>query len=65
MSDTSFFDASLPNEHRTLTTLELLLHEALPRAAGPVVMLVGPAFADALANPDSIPKFPATAFAAP
>jgi uroporphyrin-III C-methyltransferase len=55
--------ASLPDERRTLTTLEQLLHAPLPRAAGPVVMLVGPAFANALANPESVPHFPSTAFA--
>ena len=37
---------SLPGESRRFTTLEALAREALPKAAGPVVMLVGEVFAD-------------------
>ncbi len=56
--------ASLPEERRTLTTLEELLRGPLPRAMGPVVMLVGPAFARAVENREPIPHFPDTALAA-
>jgi uroporphyrin-III C-methyltransferase len=37
--------ATLAQQNLTLTTLEALAAQALPRAAGPVVMLVGEAFA--------------------
>lgn len=37
---------SLPGESRLFTSLEALAREALPKAAGPVVMLVGEVFRD-------------------
>lgn len=49
-------NASLPDECRALTTLAALARAPLPRAPGPVVMLVGAAFEGAVAKPDSIPK---------
>jgi uroporphyrin-III C-methyltransferase len=49
--------ASLPEERRTLTRLDALLDSPLPKSTGPVVMLVGPAFADALASGESAPIF--------
>ena len=44
-------NASLDDERRTLTTLSVLAAAPLPRAAGPVVMIVGAAARNALANP--------------
>ena len=41
--------ATLDGERKTLTTLGALEAESLPRASGPVVMLVGEVFADAVA----------------
>lgn len=49
--------ASLPDERRVATTLGALAHSPLPRASGPVVMLVGAAFDRAIAMPLSIPNF--------
>ncbi len=49
-------NASLPDESRAVTTLAALARAPLPRAPGPVVMLVGTAFGRAVAKPDSIPN---------
>jgi uroporphyrin-III C-methyltransferase len=57
-------NASLAGELRTLTTLEALVCAPLPKAEGPVVMLVGPAFADAIASDESAPIFSTTYLAA-
>jgi uroporphyrin-III C-methyltransferase len=43
-------DATLASESRLFTTLRQLAAEPLPRASGPVVMLVGDVFAAPLAN---------------
>ena len=48
-------DASLASERRQATTLGELASATLPRARGPVVMLVGEAFADALALSEIAP----------
>jgi uroporphyrin-III C-methyltransferase len=50
--------ASLPEERRLATTLGALAAEALPRAQGPVVMLVGKAFARAIEISATIPHLP-------
>ena len=50
--------ATLPEERRLATTLEALRVGSLPRAAGPVVLLVGEAFADALAITETLPHLP-------
>jgi uroporphyrin-III C-methyltransferase len=48
-------NASLPGEQRLATTLEALAAAALPRAEGPVVMLVGEAFGAAIAIEAPVP----------
>ena len=53
-------NASLPDERRLATTLDALAREPLPRAPGPVVMLIGASFDRAIAMPDSVPKFSIT-----
>ena len=50
--------ASLPEERRLATTLGALAAEALPRAQGPVVMLVGEAFAEAIGISGTVPHLP-------
>ena len=50
-------NASLPDERRLVTTLGALGRAPLPRAPGPVVMLVGAAFDRAVAMPASVPRF--------
>jgi uroporphyrin-III C-methyltransferase len=47
--------ATLPGERRIATTLARLRDEPLQRAAGPVVLLVGEAFAHTLANAATAP----------
>ena len=47
--------ATLPEERRVATTLGALRSQALPRAAGPVVLLVGEAFGEALAIAETLP----------
>ena len=49
--------ASLAAERRVHTTLAALAQAALPRAAGPVVMLVGAAFGPAVGIARSVPTF--------
>ena len=56
-------NASLPSEAREFTTLEILSRAPLPRAAGPVVMLVGAAFDRAVDISGSAPIFKVTAAA--
>jgi uroporphyrin-III C-methyltransferase len=53
-------NASLRDERRLLTTLEALSRAPLPRAEGPVVLLVGAAFDRAVGNEESAPIFPET-----
>jgi uroporphyrin-III C-methyltransferase len=48
--------ATLPEERKTLTTLRALAAEPVPRAAGPVVMVVGEVVGAAVATPDIIPN---------
>jgi len=50
--------ASLPGEQRLFTTLAALRDESLPRADGPVVLLVGEAFGDPLAIEQALPHLP-------
>ena len=50
--------ATLPGERRFATTLEALRTNALPRADGPVVLLVGEAFADTLETSQVLPHLP-------
>ena len=50
--------ATLPEERRFSTTLEALRTASLPRADGPVVLLVGEAFGDALGIAQAIPHLP-------
>jgi siroheme synthase len=50
--------ATLPQEHRSLTTLQALAATPLPRAEGPVVVCVGEVFRDAAL--DLRLEFPAT-----
>jgi len=49
-------NASLPDERRVVTTLSALARAGLPRAPGPVVMLIGVAFDRAIATPVSAPN---------
>ncbi|HUP98111.1 MAG TPA: uroporphyrinogen-III C-methyltransferase [Usitatibacter sp.] len=54
-------NASLGDERRTLTTLEILAATPLRRAAGPVVMIIGAAAGAAVENPRSAPMYLKTA----